>query len=164
MKAALTLFLPTYMKEIRGESLWLAGISLSIIQFSGAIGTLFSGTLSDKIGRKPALLVIFISAPILMWLFLTFDGAFTIPLLILTGFFLFASGPVLLALVHDVKSDSPAFVNGVYMTLNFAMTSVTVMMVGGFGDWLGLEMTYKLTGLFALGSIPFVMMLSDKND
>jgi FSR family fosmidomycin resistance protein-like MFS transporter len=162
MMAALTIFLPTYL-NMKGETIWFAGISLSILQFSGAVGTLLAGSLSDKIGRKNSLLIIVIVNPLLMWIFVTCNGLWIIPLLIIMGFFLFAIRPVLLALVQDTNSEYPAFINGIYMTINFLISSTTVMMIGFIGDKLGLDFTYKLAAFLALGSIPFVLLLSKKN-
>ena len=51
MKAALTSFLPTFL-NVRGESLWMGGIALSVLEGAGAVGTLLSGTISDFLGRK----------------------------------------------------------------------------------------------------------------
>ena len=161
MKSALTIYLPTYLTS-QGSSLWMAGISLSILQFAGAGGTIFSGIISDKIGRKNSLLIISIMNPILMWLFIISNGNFTIPILIITGFFLFGSGPVLLALVHDIDSKHMSFINGIYMTINFILGSVMIMLVGFAADKIGLDLTYKISALTSLGSIPFVFLISKK--
>ena len=158
MKSALTVFLPTYMSS-KGASLWLAGISLSVIQLSGAAGTFIAGTISDLIGRKTALLIIAVTTPIFMWLFIVLDGVLTFPLLIIMGFFLFASGPVLLALVQDIDSEHQAFVNGIYMTINFVISSLAVALIGFAGDVIGLELTYKLACVVALFAIPLVLFL-----
>ncbi len=158
MKSAITLYLPTFLTN-NGKSLWLAGISLSILQLSGAIGTFLAGSISDKIGRKHTLLITAIANPILMWFFIILNNSLMIPLLILIGLFLFASGPVLLALVHDTDSEHPAFVNGIYMTINFVMSSAMVILVGFLGDKIGLISTYKICAILATGSIPFILLL-----
>jgi len=158
MKSALTVFLPTYLSA-KGASLWLACASLSVIQFSGAAGTFFSGTVSDIIGRKNALLIIAVITPILMWLFIVLDGIYTIPLLIIIGFFLFASGPVLLALVLDIDSEHQAFITGIFMTINFVISSIAIMLIGFAGDSIGLELTYKLACILALVAVPLVLIL-----
>ncbi|MCK4957204.1 MAG: MFS transporter [Candidatus Cloacimonetes bacterium] len=161
MKLALTLYLPTFLTN-QGNSLWIAGISLAILQFSGAIGTFFAGSISDKIGRKQTLLIASIINPILMWLFLISNEFFKIPLLILIGFFLFAFGPVLLAFVQDTDSEYPAFVNGIYMTINFGVSSIMAVLIGLGGDFLGLSITYKICLLLALGTIPFVLKMKNE--
>jgi FSR family fosmidomycin resistance protein-like MFS transporter len=158
MKASLTTFLPVYITS-KGESLWLGGISLSLVQFAGAIGTFLGGTISDRIGRKTTLLIISISAPILMWIFINLEGWLTFPLLIIIGFLIIAPTPVMLALVQDQNSKHPAFVNGIYMTINFTIGAIAVVGVGAMGDWMGLEMTFRISAMLSLLTIPFVMKL-----
>lgn len=158
MKSALTIYLPTYLTS-RGESLWLAGISLAILQLAGAAGTFFAGTVSDKIGRKRALLITAVVNPVLMALFIKCDGMLALPVLIVTGFFLFASGPVLLALVHDHDTEHMSFINGIYMTISFVLSSVMVLVVGRVADKFGLIFSYKIMAFAAIGSIPFVLSL-----
>jgi len=162
MKLSLTLFLPTFLVK-QGNTLWLAGISLALLQFSGAIGTFFAGPLSDKFGRKNILLITSIINPILMWIFISSDGRFMIPILIIMGFFLFASGPIILALVQDTDSDHPSFVNGIYMTLSFGVSSIMVLLIGFLGDRFGLILTYQICAVLSILSIPFILMLKKNN-
>lgn len=163
LKSSLTAFLPTYL-IFKGESLWVAGASFSILQFAGALGTLSSGTISDKLGRGNTLLVIVMVLPIFMWLFILLGDFFMIPILIFMGFFLFASNPVMLALINEIKSDRPAFVNGVYMTINFGISAATVTLVGVLGDVVGLDMMYKVVSLSPFIAVPFIFILKRKRE
>lgn len=158
MKGSLTTFLPTYLTE-QGESLWLAGISLSILQFAGAGGTLFAGTISDRLGRRKTLLITWIILPVILWGFISLQGILTFPLLIILGFFLFATDPILLAVANEIKSDRPAFINGIYMALNFVMSAFAILVVGIIGDNFGLGVTYNIASFAALLVIPFVFLL-----
>lgn len=158
-KLALTLYLPTYLTN-NGQEIWLAGISLSILQFSGAIGTFFAGPISDTFGRKNVLLIVSILNSVAMWIFVNSDGFFSMVMLVLMGFFLFASGPVILALVQETDSEHPSFVNGIYMTINFGLSSLMVILIGFLGDKLGLNLTYKICAIASLGAIPFVLLLN----
>ena len=163
LKLSLTLYLPVFLTR-QGSSLWLAGISLAVLQFSGAAGTFFAGSISDKFGRKRTLLIASAATPILMWVFISMNGSFTFPLLVIMGFFLFASGPVMLALVQDTDSEHPAFVNGIYMTMNFGGSSLMVLLIGLLGDHFGLIITYKIFAIISVASIPFILMLNNKNN
>jgi len=105
------------------------------------------------------LLIISAVNPFLMWLFMVVDDRFSIPVLIVTGLFLFGSGPVLLALVHDIESKRMSFINGIYMMLNFLLSSIMVLLVGLAADRFGLDMTFKASAVLAAGSVVFVLFL-----
>jgi FSR family fosmidomycin resistance protein-like MFS transporter len=153
MKGALSTFLPLYLTS-QGASIWLAGISLTVVQFSGAAGTLLSGTLSDRIGRRKTLMITAVSSPVLMGLFLVVDGPLLFPLLVVIGFFLMAPTPVLLASVNEIRSDHPAFVNSVYMMINFTISSVAVMLLAFFCDIIGFRLTYLIALLLSVAAVP----------
>ena len=162
IKSALTLYLPTYIKEA-GNTLWFAGISLSVLQLAGAGGTLLSGIISDKIGRKNLFVISAIGTPVLMLLFVMSSGIVIIPLLILLGIFLFAPGPVMLAAVHDKETQNGAFINGVYMGMNFLINSLNVLAIGWLADKIGLNNTFKLSIVWGLFVIPFVFNFKETN-
>lgn len=161
IRAALTAFLPTYFTST-GSSLWTGGIALSLFQLAGALGTFASGTLSDKIGRKNTLLIMGIVSPLLMWLFVSSDQTIGFVVVMILGFFLFASTPVLLALINDYKTDNPAFINGVFMTINFFSGAVTVLLIGILADFIGLENTYKVAAAIGTLAIPFILKVDSK--
>ncbi len=158
IKSALTLYLPIFLTG-KGESLWLAGISLSVLQFAGAAGTLGAGYISDKIGKKNILLISAILSPFIMWGFLMANTYLVFPLLILEGLLLFASGPVLLAYFQDLNSNQPALVNSIYMTINFVINALVVMLIGFSGDSIGLELTFKISTVIALLAVPIIYLL-----
>ncbi|MCW8860606.1 MAG: MFS transporter [Deltaproteobacteria bacterium] len=156
MKSALTLYLPVYLTD-QGASLWFAGISLSVLQFFGVIGTFCAGNISDKIGRQNTLVITSIGSVGAMALFILTQN---IILLSILGLFLFASGPVLMASFQDTNSNMPTFMNSMYMFINFGVSSVLVFALGFVGDWIGLERTYQLCVLFALGTVPMAFLLT----
>lgn len=162
MKSALTLYLPTYL-TFNGSSLWSANISLSVLQFSGAAGVLCSGMISDRIGRRNTLLISSVVTPVLMWLFITSDSVYTIPILGAAGFFLFAPGPVILAVVQDNDSTRPALINSIYMTVSFFVTSLVIYLTGLSVDLAGFELTYKISVFLAVVSMVFVLKMPENS-
>jgi len=158
LRGSLTAFLPTYI-TMKGKSLWAGGIALSALQISGAIGTYISGTISDKIGRRKTLLIVGVASSVLMWLFILSNDFWAIPILILLGLFVFGTTPVMLAIVNDNSSNRPAFINGIYITVNFVIGGGSILLVGLLGDMYGLETTYKITASTAVLSIPFILRI-----
>ncbi len=158
MRGALTAFLPTYITS-KGNSLWAGGLALSSLQITGAAGTFLSGTISDKIGRVNTLLLIAVFSPAVLLLFVFSPDEFAVPALLVLGFFIFGSTPVILAMVNEAASDRPSLINAIYITINFAIGGGTVLIAGIMGDLFGLENTYKITALLSLIAIPFIFRL-----
>ena len=161
MKSCLTYYLPGFMEET-GHSRWIAGISLSAVFLSGTAGTLLSGTISDYIGRKNTLLIFAVVSPLLMWLFILAGDKFSFPILLLAGFFLLAPTPVILAIIHDRDTKHLPFINGLYMTSNFLISSVATLITGYFLDTLGNELTFKIAAMIAFLTIPVVLFYDEE--
>ncbi len=155
MKTALTLYLPVYL-IIKGESLWYSGISLSVLQGFGVVGTFLAGPLSDRIGRKRTLLYASLGTVLFMGLFSYVNSMLFLSFL---GFFMFASGPVLLATVQDTDTTMPTFMNGMYMSINFGVGSFIALAIGFMGDTIGLDLVYKICSMVGLGLIPLALIL-----
>ncbi len=159
IKASIATFLTVYLTD-QGESLWYSGFALSIFQLSGAIGTFFSGTFSDRVGRRKVLITAALANPILLFLFIFSSGVLSLLLLVIMGFFLFAFTPVLLAIVNQSKSEFPTFLNGVFMTINFLTGAVTVSLIGFSADLFSLHTTYYISSILGLLVIPFVLKIN----
>lgn len=83
-------------------------------------------------------------------------------MLILMGFFLIASTPILLALINELKTERLAFVNSVYMTINFTTSSIMLLLVGISSDIFGINITYKASAFVGLIAVVFVFFLPGK--
>lgn len=161
MKSSLTLYLPVYLTG-KGAEIWMAGISLAALQLAGAIGTFYSGSLSDRIGRRTTLVIVSVVSPLLMLLFLKSSGTLSFILLLVMGFFLVAPQSVNLAVIHELKTPHLPFVNGVYMMINFFISSVITMAVGALSDRIGLDRTYTIAAFLAFPSIIFAFFIPRK--
>ena len=94
-----------------------------------------------------------------MWGFIYANDFWLWPILILTGLLLFAQGPVLLAIFQETNTKRPAFVNSIYMTINFFINALMILLVGVSGDYLGLDLTYQISAFLAIFSIIFIYFL-----
>ena len=159
LEATLTSFLPTYLTAAKGLGLWIAGISLSLLQAGGIAGSMAAGPLSDRFGRKKVLLVLIIVLPVLMWIFLMSFGPATLPLLVMLGAFLFGVRPVVLAIVHETNSAYPAYVNGIYMMINFISNSAMILLMGFLSDRIGLESMYRVAAALSCCGLFFALKL-----
>ncbi|MDW7755440.1 MAG: MFS transporter [Brevefilum sp.] len=156
--ASLTTFLPIFLTR-EGSSLWMAGMSLTILQVSGMVGAFLAGGLSDKFGRRRMLAISFMTTPILMFVFVWVGALWKLPLLILLGFFSISSIPVFMAIVMENAPDQRAFANGIYMATMFLLNSLAVILVGIISDRVGLRLTLLINAALLPFCLPFVRLL-----
>jgi FSR family fosmidomycin resistance protein-like MFS transporter len=161
MHASMTAFLPTYIKMETGN-LWLAGMALTLFEVAGVAGVLTAGSSSDWFGRRKTLLVSLLGAPLFLFLFTLTDGLLRFAALLVVGFTLLSTTPVMLALVQENASHSPAAANGLFMMISFMARSAVVVVVGFIADHIGLNATYLISAAMGLAGIPFIMMLPKK--
>jgi FSR family fosmidomycin resistance protein-like MFS transporter len=161
MHASMTAFLPTYIKMETGN-LWLAGMALTLFEVAGIAGVLMAGSSSDWFGRRKTLLVSLLGAPLFLFLFTLTDGWLRLAALLVVGFTLLSTTPVMLALVQENARHSPAAANGLFMMISFLARSAVVVVVGFIADHIGLNATYLISAAMGLAGIPFVLMLPRK--
>ncbi len=157
MKASVTYFLPTFLTST-GNSLHYSELALTVLQLAGALGAIFAGTISDKIGRFRTLLIISIVTPLLTLLFLNLEGFWIFPVLLPLGFFLFAPTSVMLATVQELNTEKKAFVNSIYMTLNFFVSVMVYPLVGAAIDRVGFLPTFRFIAFLGFGAILIVLL------
>lgn len=158
MVVPMTTYLPTLM-NMNGASLLISGGALAILELAGVAGALLGGTVSDRFGRKPVLAVITIISPLLMIAFLNVSGWLTVPILMLYGFVSISPGPVFLALVQDHFPENRAVSNGLYISINFLLRSLGMLLIGVAGDVIGLQSAFVWGGALSLVGLIGVFML-----
>jgi len=158
MHGCMAAFLPTFI-VMTTDNLWLAGAGLTIYECAGVVGVMVAGTLSDRFGRRRLLSLSLIAAPISLLLFVYVKGWAAYVMLVMTGFTLLSTTPVMLALVQENATHSPSAANGLFMMISFLSRSAVVVIVGVFGDLIGLKPTFVLFALIGLFGLPFVLKL-----
>ena len=161
MHAAMATFLPTFIK-IETGNLWLAGAALTIFEATGVAGVLAAGSMSDYFGRRRVLLISLLGAPISLFLFTWSGGWLRYFTLLITGFTILSTTPVMLALVQEHAKSSPSAANGLFMMASFMARSAIVVVVGFIADLIGLRATYFLSAVMGLFGVPFIFMLPKK--
>ena len=162
MNLSLTLYLPVYLTE-KGTSLWFAGISLSILHLAGAVGMIAIGHISDKFSKKKLLFILTFLSSCAMWglIYFSDNKLLILPCLLVLGVLLFASAPIILALVQANNSHRPAFISSIYFSLGFFINATGVFLVGFSGDNIGLETTFKICASMSIVSLLFIFFLPE---
>jgi FSR family fosmidomycin resistance protein-like MFS transporter len=142
-----------------GDSLLVAGGALSVLMLAGAIGSLVTGTVSDRIGKHRILVTVLILSPVCMGVFLTVHGWVMVPVLFALGFMTNSTTPVMMAMVQEYATGHPATANGIYMALEFAGGAVITVLIGIVADALGLRAPFALCAVIAVFGACFVFLL-----
>lgn len=158
MHSCMAVFLPTFI-VMHTDNLWLAGAGLTIYEIAGVAGVMVAGTLSDRFGRRRLLALSLMGAPLSLLMFVWVEGWAAYAMLVLTGFTLLSTTPVMLALVQEKAGDSPSAANGLFMMISFLGRSAVVVIVGMTGDLIGLRTTFVLFSLVGFLGLPFVFKL-----
>ena len=158
MHASMGVFLTVFVERKTG-SLWYGGMALGIYEALGVAGVLSAGTLSDWMGRQRVLFWALVTAPVAILLFVFTTGALKIAMLMIAGFTVLSTTPVMLALVQETARENPSAANGLFMMVSFAARSFAVVIVGAIGDVAGLENMFTISALVGFMAIPFLLKL-----
>src|SRR6056297_2035034 len=130
-------------------------LDLRYYRLQGQLAPCFQAHSLILLVEKKILIITPILAPIFMFGFISTVGWIQTLFLVLTGFVVFASGPVFMALVLNVSKTNHAFLNSLNMTINFAGGSVAALFIGTLSDFTGINNTYLYATILATIAIPF---------
>jgi MFS family permease len=105
------------------------------------------------------LLAATVMASLFMLAFLNVSGWLIVPVLLAYGFVSIAPGPVFLALVQDHFPGNRAVSNGLYISMNFLLRSLAMLLVGVAGDAIGLETAFVGSAFFSLLGVVGILLL-----
>lgn len=164
MVVMLSTYFPAFFLE-RGASTWVSGAGMTILFGAGVVGSYIAGSLSDKFSRNRILAIVTISQFACMLVFLRTHNWLQIPILLLIGFFELAAMPVLMAMVQDSFTEDRAFINGLFLSINFVGTSMAVPLVGRLADLYNFETAFRLAAyVLPLGLLAMIWIHRQKQN
>lgn len=142
--------LPLYFAEKQLTKI-AASHLVTIMLFSGAIGGVVGGFVSDRYGRKPLIVVsLMISTPF-FFAFLATQGILSTIFLALAGASILASFSVTVVAAQEAIPENKALAAGISMGLAGGLGGLAVIFIGRLGDVWGLSQA-----VFLLFSLPVV--------
>jgi MFS transporter, FSR family, fosmidomycin resistance protein len=131
-------FLPLYL-QTRNMSITTSGYFLFIMLFSGAMGGILGGYLSDKVGRKAVIAGSLALSTPCFYLFLQSSGLAMYLCLILAGASLLASFSVTVVLAQEIISKNAATASGLTLGFGIGIGGLGVGLVGVIIERMGLS-------------------------
>jgi FSR family fosmidomycin resistance protein-like MFS transporter len=156
--ASLTSFFTFYLIEHFSLPVQAAQIQLFIFMASIAVGTLVGGALTDRIGRKPMILISILGA-LPFTLALPFADLFwTGVLTMVIGLLMASAFPAILVYAHELIPGRVGLVSGMFFGLAFGLGGLGAALMGFIADTHGIVFIYKLCSyLPALGLVAFLL-------
>jgi FSR family fosmidomycin resistance protein-like MFS transporter len=156
--ASLTSFFTFYLIEHFNLPVQAAQIQLFIFMAAIAVGTLLGGALTDRIGRKPMILISILGA-LPFTLALPFADLFwTGVLTMVIGLLMASAFPAILVYAHELIPGRVGLVSGMFFGLAFGLGGLGAALMGVIADTHGIVFIYKLCSyLPALGLVAFLL-------
>ncbi len=158
MHGTMGMFLTVYVSQHTG-SLWMGGAALALYEALGVAGIMSAGTLSDRLGRQRVLFWALAIAPAAILLFVFTTGVFQILMLLVTGFTVLSTTPVMLAMIQEHAPENPSAANGLFMMVSFAVRSLAVVIAGALGDFFGMDAMFIIAAIAGYTALPFLIKL-----
>ena len=141
---ALMTYLPEWLRT-HGQSLTMAGAALSIFMIAVSVGSLFGGSLSDRLGRLPVIVASLALMMVGQWLMLRLTGVPQMAAVLLIGLMIGASFPVTIVLAQEAWPQSVGFASAMVMGIGWLPAGLGAWVVGQIAD--GSTLTAGLTSL-----------------
>ncbi len=149
-------FLPLYL-QTTNVSLLAGSRLLFVMLFSGAMGGIIGGYLSDRIGRKAVIVGSLVIASPMFYFFLNTSGFLSYILLALAGAALLASFSVTVVVAQETINKNAAMASGLMLGFGIGVGGLGVGLVGVLAEYMGIISAINLliwlpllAGLFGL--------------
>ena len=153
-QAGLNTYLPEWL-QTQGWAAEHANILLSVLLISVAVGSLTGGTLSDRIGRVPVVLLSFAVATPVIWFLLHTQGAVQVLCIVLAGIMIGATYPVTILMAQEAWPRAIGLASSLAIGFGWLPGGIGAWSVGVLAD------RYSLTGaLSTLAVAPIFGLLA----
>ncbi len=149
-----TNFMAFYLQDY-GVDLQTRSYFLFALQFGGAIGGLFYGSLSDHFGRWRVMFWSPLASVPFLFLFLSTQGILSLLTLFIAGSFIFASAPAVVVSAQKMMVGREGMASALQIGFAWGTAGLSMGLVGKAGEMFGV-----LQVLYLTAALPLLISLS----
>jgi FSR family fosmidomycin resistance protein-like MFS transporter len=158
MMSSIQAFVPTWYKDL-GYSELFYGALATTITLASAFGTLGSGSLADRHGRRALIVGSLVCTLPTVLLFSQFTGPIAFLTGALVGLLAASTAPLLLVLAQQLMRGRAGVASGLILGLGFVTGAIGVPITGALADAYGIQTAMRLQTLVVVIAIPLALLL-----
>lgn len=151
-------FVPTWYESL-GYSKGFYGLLATTITLSSALGTVGTGALADRYGRRGLIIGSLVATIPTVLLFAQFTGPIAFLTGALVGLMAASTAPLLLVMAQQLMAGRAGLAAGVILGLGFVTGAIGVPITGAVADAFGIQMAMRLQVIVMLVAIPLAFLL-----
>ena len=146
-------FVPLWAVSLGHSETYGANL-LSLMLFTGGVGTLLAGPLADRFGRRPVLLASLVATPPLIVAFVAVGGALGAVALALVGVCVVSTFGVTGVMSQEYLPSRIGLASGISIGFSIGLGGIAALGLGALADNVDLE-----TAMYACAAIPALAIL-----
>lgn len=155
---SLQAFIPTWYASLGYDASFYGPLASSIV-LASALGTLGTGNLADRFGRRAVILgTLVLTIPAIL-LFAEFTG----PIAFVTGAFIgltaASTAPLMLVMAQQLMAGRAGVASGLLLGLGFVTGAIGVPVTGALADALGMEAAMRAQVIVVIATIGLAWLL-----
>ncbi|HEY7031915.1 MAG TPA: MFS transporter, partial [Thermomicrobiales bacterium] len=151
-------FIPTWYKEMGYHAAFYGSLATTLL-LTSALGTVGSGSLADRYGRRVLLMISSVLSVPCILLFAQFPGWPAFGSAALIGLLAASTGPLLLVIGQQLMAGRAGMASGLILGVGFVMGAIGVPIMGAIGDAYGIQNAMRFQAVVASGTIVLAWFL-----
>lgn len=131
-------YVPIWYEQLGYSATFYSALATAII-LASAIGTIGSGKLADRFGRRAIIIVSLVLSVPALWLFAEFTGPIAFVTGPLVGFLAASTGPLMLVMAQQLMVGRAGVAAGLVLGLGFVTGALGVPVMGAVADAYGMR-------------------------
>ncbi len=151
-------FVPTWYDDL-GYSAAFYGALATTITLASAAGTIGSGSLADRYGRRSLIVGSLVLTMPTVLLFAQFTGPIAFLTGALVGLLAASTAPLLLVMAQQLMRGRAGVASGLILGLGFVTGAIGIPITGAVADAIGIQDAMRLQTVIVLIAIPIALWL-----